>query len=128
MPRLPQLLICDDDTTFHLAVKHTLKGKFEVRSAYNGDEALVIIGNNPLDLLLLAVQMRTPDEGLRFIPILKEADADLAIVMSSGRTDFGTVREAMRLGATDYISKHFDPNDLHHTLSQALERRALLRK
>jgi DNA-binding NtrC family response regulator len=128
MNRLPQLLICDDDTTFHLAVKYALKGKFECRSAYHGDEALAIVRNHRIDLLLLDVQMRTPDEGLRYIPQLREADGDLAIVMSSGRTDFNTVREAMRLGATDYVPKDFDPNDLHHTLIQALGRRSLVQQ
>lgn len=126
--QLSVVLICDDDATFHLAVKHCLKGRFECKSAYNSDEALAIIRNTPIDILLLDIQMRSADEGLRYLPRFKEADSDLAIVMSSGMTDFQTVREAMRLGALDYVPKDFDPNDLHHTLAQVLERRALLRR
>lgn len=128
MERTPTILICDDDSVFHLAVKHALKTKYNCLSAYNGDEALAIIRKNAIDVLLLDVQMRTPDEGLQYLPRIKEADPDLAIVMSSGMTDFHTVKEAMRLGATDYVPKDFDPNDLGHTIAQVLERRALLQR
>ncbi|MBC7691448.1 MAG: sigma-54-dependent Fis family transcriptional regulator [Methylotenera sp.] len=125
---LPQVLICDDDQTFHLAVKYSLKGRFQCRSAMNGDEALAIVRNHPIDLILLDVQMRTPDEGLRYLPRLKEADEDLAIIMSSGLSDFKTVKEALKLGATDYVPKDFDPNELMLTLERALERRSLLQR
>jgi DNA-binding NtrC family response regulator len=128
MQPLPQLLICDDDRVLHLATKHALKGRFECRSAYDTDEALAIVRKHPIDILLLDVQMRTPDEGLRAIPRLREADADLAIVMISAMTDFVTVREAMRLGAWDYVPKDFDPDDLHHTLGLVLRRRSLLQR
>ena len=125
---MPLILICDDDKTFHLAVKHSLKGKYECRSAYNGDEALAIVRAQKIDLVLLDIQMRTPDEGLVYIPRLKDADPDLMIVMASGTTDFRTVRDAIRLGAVDYIPKSFDPDDLEHTLELVLQRRALERK
>jgi two-component system, NtrC family, nitrogen regulation response regulator NtrX len=131
MERLPRILICDDDHSFHLAVKHGLKSqdtKFEIRSAHNGDEALAILKNNQIDLLLLDIQMRTPDEGLTFIPRLRETDHDLAIIMISSLTNFDTVRQAMRLGASDYVPKDFDPNDLLHTIQLVLSRRQLLQR
>jgi DNA-binding NtrC family response regulator len=124
--KLPIVVICDDDATFHLAVKHTLKGRYDCRSAYHGDEALALVRNHPVAVLLLDIQMRTHDEGLRYLPRLLEADPDLAIVMSSAMTDFPTVREAMRLGAVDYVPKDFDPDDLGLTIARVLERRQLL--
>jgi DNA-binding NtrC family response regulator len=128
MERTPQILICDDDATFHLAVKHSLKSKYECRTAYNGDEAMAIVKNHPVDAMILDVQMRTSDEGLRYIPRFLEIDPEMAIVMSSGLTDFNTVREAMRLGATDYVAKNFDPNELQITIAHVLERRSLLKR
>lgn len=128
MQKLPLVLVCDDDSSFHLAVKYTLKGKYECRSAYHTDEALAIIRKYPVDVLLLDIQMRTPDEGLSSIPRFREADPDLAIVMSSAITDFATVREAMLLGATDYIPKDFDIDDLKYTLEKVQERRSLLKR
>jgi DNA-binding NtrC family response regulator len=125
---LPSLLICDDDSLFHLAVKQAVKERHQCRSAYNTDEALAIVRNHPVDAVLLDVEMRTPDEGLHAIAKLRAEDPDLAIVMSSGRSDFETVREAMRAGAADYVPKDFLPNDLLHVLERAAERRSLLRR
>jgi DNA-binding NtrC family response regulator len=127
MERNKLILICDDDPLFQMAVKQTLRTFGECRTAYNTDEALAIIRNQSIDLLLLDVEMRTPDEGLKALPKIKEIDPDIAIVMSSGRTDFDTVREAMRLGASDYIPKDFEPEEMIHTLNQVFERRRLIR-
>lgn len=128
MDKCNQVLVCDDDAIFQLNIKRSLKGKYECRSAYNGDEALAIIKNYPIDIVLLDIQMRSLDEGLRFIPKMLEIDPDLNIVMSSSMMDFKTVREAMRLGAVDYIVKDFDSEELEHTLNRVFERRSLLQK
>ena len=99
--RLPRLLICDDDDTYHLSIRYLLKNHFDVTSAYNGDEALAILKNNPIDILLLDVSIRSADEGLQYIPRFKGVDPDCSIVMSSGNKDFQTVRDALLLGAED---------------------------
>jgi DNA-binding NtrC family response regulator len=125
MSRQPQILICDDDSTFHQAVKLALKGKCDCRSAYNSDEAKVILARNSIDLILLDVAMRTPDEGLSAIKTLNGIDPMVSIVMSSGRSDFETVREAMRAGAHDYIVKDFEPDSLWHVLNRVLETKKL---
>jgi DNA-binding NtrC family response regulator len=125
--RLPQILICDDDSTFQLAVKYALKSQCECQTAMNGDEALLQLRNHSFDAVLLDVQIRSENEGLEYLPRIREADPEVAIIMSSGRTDFETVREAMKLGATDYVRKDFEPGELQHTLRLVLEKRALAR-
>jgi DNA-binding NtrC family response regulator len=128
MSNLPKILICDDDAIFHVCIKHMLKGQFDCKSAVNGDEALAIIKYQAIDILLLDVHLRSSEEGLHYIPKLLSVDPDLSIVMSSASTDFRTVKEAMRLGATDYVAKSFVAEELTHSLYQILERRALLRR
>jgi len=126
--RLPKILICDDDETYHLSLRYLLKERFELNSAYNSDEAVAILKNHPIDIILLDVSMRTEDEGLQAIPRLKAIDADCSIVMSSGNKDFQTVREALVLGAEDYLPKDSDPEDLLHNLSRLMERRTLKKR
>lgn len=128
MTSLPKILICDDDQLLQLALRQALKSKFEISSAYNGDEAVAIIKNRKIDILLLDVQIRTPREGLDYLPKLKAVDEDLNIVMLSGHKDFETVREAMKLGATDYIPKDVGPDELLHSLSRVLERKKILQR
>lgn len=124
----PEILICDDDTLFHLAVKKCLKDQYDCFSAHNGDEALKILKTRAIAVLILDVQMRQKDEGLRYLPIFKDLDPGLAIIMSSGRTDFTTVREALTTGASDYIAKDFSPEELALTLARTLERKNLVKR
>jgi two-component system response regulator AtoC len=124
----PQILICDDDSLYHMALKTALKGIYDCRSVYNTDEAIAVLKNHAIDILLLDVQMRSPEEGLEALPKIREIDPELSIVMISGSTEFETVREAMRRGAIDYIPKDFNPDDLIHTVEQALERKKLLNR
>jgi DNA-binding NtrC family response regulator len=126
MSSKPVVLICDDDPTFHLTVQYCCESKYQCLSAANTDEASEILKNHEVDILLLDIKIRTLDEGLRYIPVLKASNPDLAILVISGSTDFSTVRDAMKLGAWDYISKTFEEVELLHTLEQAIERKKLL--
>src|SRR3990167_82508 len=124
--RKPKVLVCDDDATFRLAVRTALGAQHDCAAASNGDEALAIIQSRAIDVLLLDVSMRTENEGLEYISKIKAADPDVEIVMSSGRTDFETVRVAMREGARDYVPKDFDPDGLRHVIRRVLDHRKLL--
>src|SRR4051794_34111266 len=108
----PSLLICDDDSLFQIHLKRALKDQFESQSAYNGDEAIAILAHKKVDVLVLDIQMRSPDEGLQFIPKLLQIEPELEIVISSSMKDFEAVREAMRLGASDYVVKGGNVDEL----------------
>ena len=128
MARLSQILICDDDPIFQLAIKHSLKGQYDFRTAFNAEEAIAVLKKHPIDLLVLDIQMRTHDEGLKNLPLFRAIDPELSIIISSSLRDFASVRAALRLGATDYVPKDFDPDELTKTFAQVLETRALLRR
>ncbi|NDD91635.1 sigma-54-dependent Fis family transcriptional regulator, partial [bacterium] len=122
---MAEILICDDDQTFTVSAKLLLtkRGGHHCLTAKDADEAWVILKKQKIDVILLDVEMRSPDEGLQFLPRIREMDPEIAIIMSSGRTDFETVRQALREGAWDYSPKDAAPEELLHTVSQALEHR-----
>lgn len=124
----PLVLVIDDDSLFQLAVKQTLRASADCRTAYDTSEARILIRKHRFDVAFLDIEMKTPDEGLRALPGLRALDPDLPIVMSSGRSDLPTVREAMRLGAWDYVPKDFDPEELRLCVKRALEMRDLLKR
>lgn len=128
MSRKPTILICDDDRDFHFAFKAIFRGKYEFRSTYNTEEAFAVVKNQQIDLLILDIQIRTPDEGLCAIPKFKEIDPDLDIIVSSGLTDYKTVLSAMKLGAINYLVKGANPDEITITIAQTLERRSLVQK
>jgi DNA-binding NtrC family response regulator len=128
MEQKPHLLICDDEQVVHLAIKQALKGKYRFTSAHDGKEALAVVKAQPVDLVILDVNLTRPLEGLDTLPLLLEADPRLDVVMNSGVTDFDVVRKAMQLGASDYLSKDFEPSELELTLERALKVRDLRRR
>ncbi len=120
---MADILICDDDSTFQLATKLVLtkQAGHRCHTAKNTDEAWVILKKQKIDVLLLDIEMRTHEEGLEFLPRVRELDPDLPIIMSSGKTDLESVRRALREGAWDYSPKGASPDDLLHSVSQALQ-------
>jgi two-component system nitrogen regulation response regulator NtrX len=122
---LPKILICDDDKNIHLAIKAVIGKEYDIKSAYNGDEAVVILKNNQIDIVLLDMEMRNQSEGLETIPRLMEIQSDLEIIFFSGQTGFEFVRKAMQLGATDYVPKDAGPDELKHVFAKAIELKQL---
>ena len=109
MANIPHILICDDDALFQSTVKLAFKGEYRFSSAMNGDEALALFRKQSFSIVLLDIQMRTPTEGLGYIQRLKEIDPDISIIITSGVKEFEVVRDALRLGADDYILKGHTP-------------------
>ncbi len=126
--RKPVVLLVDDDQVYQLALRQLLKSDYEVRGAYNSDEAIAILRNHSIDLVILDIQMRSPDEGLKAIPKIKELNDDVGIIVSSGLQDVSSVKEALRLGALDYLCKSSSPEELMLSISRALDKRQLIKR
>jgi two-component system NtrC family response regulator len=114
------LLVVDDEKNYLLVLKELLIDEgYEVLTAQSGANALAILNETELDLVL--TDMKMPGmSGLELLEKLKQKDPQLPVVMM---TAFGTVEkavEAMKKGAFDYISKPFDNEILKKTIATAL--------
>lgn len=116
----PKILICDDNQTIHLAIKSALSSDYEFKSAFNSEEALVILKKNQLDLVLLDMEIEHSRSGLDLIPKVLELQEDTKIIMFSGNQDFDAVKNALKMGAFDYILKDTGVEELRHVLSKTL--------
>ena len=101
------VLAVDDDP----AVLKMLKLVLEVRGvrmllAGSGEEALKALAQKP-DLVLLDVNMPGMD-GLMTLKKIKTANPKLPVIMASGFGEEEIVREALELGAYDYVTKPFN--------------------
>ena len=126
--QLPKILICDDDKNIHLALKSAFGKEYDLRSAYSGEEATIILRKNYTDVVLLDMEMGSGADGLATIPKLMEIQNDVKVIFFSGRTEFDLVRSAMKLGAFDYIPKDSGPDELRHAFSKALDNKNLKKK
>jgi two-component system response regulator AtoC len=120
-----RVLIVDDEENFrHILSVILKKEKYEVETASNGEEALQKISAYPFDQVLCDIRMPGMD-GLDFLKEVQKKEADASVIMMSAYGTLDTAIEAMKLGAYDYISKPFKPDEVILTLRKAEERERL---
>jgi len=121
-----RILVVDDAEGIrsYLASLLELRG-FQVDTAEDGQSALALLeaGAAP-DLIILDVMMPGID-GLETLRRVRARDPEVPVVMLSVVGKAATIVEAMQLGATDYLNKPFEEEELELTISKAFERRNL---
>ena len=122
------ILIVDDEKNYTLILSAILEEEgFETLTANSGDEALKILKNSDVDLVLADMKMPLMD-GIELLKNVKEKDPDLPVIMM---TAYGTVEkavEAMQKGAYNYILKPFDNESLIVYVKKAVEMYAVVKE
>jgi len=108
-PVLKRILVVDDEENHRLMLKINLSGKgYELVEAANGFEALSIINDNAdFFAILLDIKMEIMD-GLTFLSKIRGMGIDTPVIMISAFDSAGYAVKALRLGATDYLTKPVD--------------------
>jgi two-component system response regulator AtoC len=123
-----RVLIVDDEENFrHMLSVILVKEGYEVETASNGDEALQKVIASPFDQVLCDIRMPRMD-GLEFLREKRKKGAEVITIMMSAYGTVDIAIEAMKLGAYDYISKPFKPDEIILTLRKAEEREQLRRE
>ena len=92
---------------------------FDVEAAEDGDVALKMLGMKNYDIVLLDLKLPRRD-GIAVLKELKNFSFFPKVVMLTAVNDVKTAMECVRLGAKDYISKPYDPEDLLHVVIKVL--------
>jgi two-component system response regulator AtoC len=100
------------------------KENYDVETASNGEEGLKKIALSPFDQILCDIRMPHMD-GMEFLKEAQKMGVNTTIIMMSAYGTIDTAIEAMKLGAYDYISKPFKPDEVILTLKKAEERERL---
>ncbi len=120
-------LIVDDD----LLTRETLKGMLlrlgmgSLREASHGKEALSLLENGGVDLVLTDIHMPVMD-GMALLEAVKEKWPAVPVVVVSGYPVIETAVEAMKKGASDFILKPFKLDQMELPLQRAARERRLL--
>jgi DNA-binding NtrC family response regulator len=123
-----RILAVDDEEIVTRSCARILGGgDYEIEVAQNGAEALRKIGDAPCDVMILDIMMPKMD-GLEVLRRVKEEHPDIDVIMVTGLSQIETAVQAMKLGAFDYLSKPFDPDELKLVVQRALERRQLMQE
>jgi DNA-binding response OmpR family regulator len=100
-----KILVVDDETDICDFVKTFFKDRgFHVITALNGDDALSVVKKDRPDLVLLDIKMKGMD-GLAVLKHIREFDRTAKVIMVTALDDQDRMREALKLGAVDYITK-----------------------
>jgi DNA-binding NtrC family response regulator len=122
-----RVLLVDDETGIRASLKVVLEPLYEVVGASTAQEGLDLFRRNPPHLILLDVIMPGMD-GLTFLKTLRAEDARVPVIMLTGTKTVKTAVEAMKLGASDYLSKPFDVEELRLVVAKTLEADDLARE
>ena len=108
----PNLLLADDDVTLSTVLARALEARgFEVRVANDGQTALRLAEEMTPEYAVLDLQL--PDTtGLKLIQKLKQIDDNTNIVLLTGYGSIATAIEAVKLGATYYLTKPTDVDQI----------------
>jgi two-component system, OmpR family, response regulator CpxR len=119
-----KVLLGDDEKEFTDVLAERLESRvFEVSKAFSGDEALALLRNKNIDVVVLDVLMPGKD-GIATLQEMKLMKPIVEVIMP---TDHGTVEtavEGMKLGAFDYLMKPTETRDLTEKLARAYKRKS----
>ena len=125
MSRQFRVLVIDDDPGIreYLQVLASRQG-YQVFAAGDGERALAELEETQPDLVTLDAILPGLD-GLETLRRLKQRMPEVPVIMLSGHGQSRTIVEAMRLGASDFLRKPFEVEELDLAFQKALENHAL---
>lgn len=113
---MPRVLVVDDEPQVVELLQEFLAAKgYQVLTASDGEEALQKVKEERPHVVLL--DMRMPKmNGLEVLKRVREIDHEVGVIMVTGVMEEETGRQALQLGAFDYITKPLDLKYLERSL------------
>src|SRR6266498_3807353 len=123
-PRKRTLLIVDDEEGPRQSLRIVFKDDYNILLADNGNKAVELARQHSVDAAVLDIRM-SGMSGVELLGKLKENDPTIEIVMLTAYETIETARQALRLGACDYLTKPFDISTMRTAIATAMERHTL---
>ncbi len=118
-----RILIVDDDEVVRWSYLRSLQSvSCNVAAASDGEEALQTMEQNPFDVVLLDMRMPGQD-GLSVLRTIKQKWPESEVVIITGYPTVDSAKEAVRLGAYDYVAKPVGPQDVINVTDGAMTRK-----
>lgn len=119
------VLLVDDEVEFLETLRKRLaKRNVNVSSAYSGEEAIGVMGREPVDVVVLDVKMPGMD-GIETLRQIKKDHPMTEVIMLTGHANVEVAIQGMETGAFDYLMKPMDIDDLLYKLSDAHKKKLL---
>ncbi len=123
-PSRSRILVVEDEKMVRDFCRLLLRSRYNVATAENGRVAADMLLQETFDLALIDLQMPEMD-GLSLLRHIRERHTDVDTIILTAHGTVDTAREALKLGALDYLSKPVDTENLERTVRIALELRRM---
>jgi len=119
-PTCRNVLVVDDQEVVRLSYLRSLgSAQCEIETVPGGDEALQALERRPFDLVTLDLRMPGTD-GMTVLRTIKEKWPESEVIVITGYPSIESAKEAIRLGASDYLAKPVGPDDLVNAAARAM--------
>ncbi|MDH3463642.1 MAG: response regulator, partial [Acidimicrobiia bacterium] len=123
-----RILVVDDEPS----IRHVLNSLFEmrgcdVRVAASAEEALAVLAEWEPEVALFDIVLPGKN-GIALLGEVKQSHPDIEVLMMTSKASAETAVKSLRLGASDYVNKPFDLQEVWATVERAVERRNLTLK
>jgi len=123
-----RILVVDDQEQIIESLTEILSDEnHEVLTARDGQEAIHIVQSDSPDVVFLDIWIPGID-GMQTLKAIKRIDPDCAVVMMSGHGTIETAVKAIKLGATDYLEKPLNLEDVLHLVDKAISGRSTAKR
>ena len=119
-----KILVVDDEQSIFESLRMVLEKDYELLWASNAKEAIKLFHEHIPRLVLLDIIMPGID-GIEILTTIREIDRSVPIIMLTATKMVKTAVEAMKKGATDYLTKPFDIEELRIIIARSLASQAL---
>jgi signal transduction histidine kinase len=120
----PHILVVDDEPNILRAMSLVLKSEFDVTTVESGDKAIEKIRQG-MDFDVISLDLQMPGlSGIESLKAVKQLSPSTEVLIVTAHSDAESTREALKLGAYDYIDKPFSNAELLASIRKGVERRS----
>ena len=116
------ILLAEDDNHISRLIEYILTTKgFNVVTVQNGQDAIDMISSQAFSLVILDIMMPVKD-GFSVLRFIRESNdySNMPVLMLTAKGQQKDIASAARFGATKYLTKPFDPDELINTVNDIL--------
>ena len=117
------ILIVDDEAGPRESLRMILEPMYDVHTLVNGQEAIKFISQKKVEVVTLDLEMPGLS-GIEVLQEIKKLQPDIEAVIVTGYGTLSNARQAIHLGAGDFISKPFNAANIITIVGKAFERRS----